>query len=166
MSLKHTSSITKLQNKLTNWLKHEMMAWQKQSTRKSHRACSLLDPNAKPPDAFQNVAYSMKHKQLCEFIRIQETATPTPCCYHSTHYHDQNKAPAPHFSTHRSKTSMKSLRPEETTARQKSGGASECRTWLCEGKDFQRIERAEYTKAMFLRLPSIKSKPSEGITLV
>jgi hypothetical protein len=33
-------------------------------------------------------------------------------------------------------------------------------------KIFQRIERAEYTKAMFLRLLSIKSKPSGGISLV
>jgi hypothetical protein len=33
-------------------------------------------------------------------------------------------------------------------------------------KMFRRIERAEYTKAMFLRLPSIKSKPSGGISLV
>jgi hypothetical protein len=33
-------------------------------------------------------------------------------------------------------------------------------------KMFQRIERAEHTKAMFLRLPSIKSKPSGGISLV
>jgi hypothetical protein len=33
-------------------------------------------------------------------------------------------------------------------------------------KMFQRIERAEYTKAMFLRVPSIKSKPSGGISLV
>ncbi len=33
-------------------------------------------------------------------------------------------------------------------------------------KMFQRIERVEYTKAMFLRLPSIKSKPSGGISLV
>jgi hypothetical protein len=31
---------------------------------------------------------------------------------------------------------------------------------------FQRIERAEHRKAMFLRLPSIKSKPSGGISLV
>jgi hypothetical protein len=33
-------------------------------------------------------------------------------------------------------------------------------------KMFQRIERAEHTKAMFLRLPSIKSKPSGGISLI
>jgi hypothetical protein len=33
-------------------------------------------------------------------------------------------------------------------------------------KMFQRIERVEYTKAMFLPLPSIKSKPSGGISLV
>ncbi len=33
-------------------------------------------------------------------------------------------------------------------------------------KILQRIERAEHTKAMFLRLPSIKPKPSGGISLV
>jgi hypothetical protein len=33
-------------------------------------ACSLLDPNAKPPDAFQNMAYFMKHRQPCESIRM------------------------------------------------------------------------------------------------
>ncbi len=33
-------------------------------------------------------------------------------------------------------------------------------------KILQRIERAEHTKAMFLRLPSIKSKPSDGISLL
>ena len=33
-------------------------------------------------------------------------------------------------------------------------------------KILHRIERADYTKAMFLRLPSIKAKPSGGISLV
>ena len=33
-------------------------------------------------------------------------------------------------------------------------------------KILQRVERAEHTKAMFLRLPSIKPKPSGGISLV
>jgi hypothetical protein len=33
-------------------------------------------------------------------------------------------------------------------------------------KILQRVKQAEHTKAMFLRLPSIKPKPSGGISLV